>query len=163
MPIPSTATRWTVRSNSCLISTECTTRCRPARAAAEAAELQAGLNATQQGNPATDTADFADDPTPGNLRTDYVLPSDAFDIVDAGVFWPATDDPFAALVAGDPTASSDHRLVWVDLTTPAGPETTTAGQLSRCRPRHQRTTASTTSSTCPQLGHGDSARYRLWR
>ena len=40
----------------------------------EAAELQAGANATQQGDPALDTADFADDPAPGNLRADYVLP-----------------------------------------------------------------------------------------
>ena len=94
----------------------------------EAAELQAGANATQQGDPAVDTADLADDPAPGNLRTDYVLPSDGLDIVDAGVFWPTTDDPLAALVAGNPPASSDHRLVWADLTTPAAtPDTTTTG------------------------------------
>src|SRR4029079_12695624 len=94
----------------------------------EAAGMQAGANATQQGDPAVDTADLADDAAPGNLRTDYVLPSVGLDIIDAGVFWPATDDPLAALVAGDPPASSDHRLVWADLTTPAAtPETTTTG------------------------------------
>ena len=115
----------------------------------EAALLQAGANATQQGNPAVDTADLADDPAPGNLRADYVLPSDGFDIVDAGVFWPASDGPLAALVAGDPPASSDHRLVWVDLTTPAAiPDTITTGPTTERR-RRRPTTASTTSSTCP--------------
>ena len=42
--------------------------------AAQQAELQGGANANQKGNPYFDTADFADG-TPGNLRTDYVLPS----------------------------------------------------------------------------------------
>ena len=83
--------------------------------AAEAAELQGGANATHEGDPATDTADFADDPSPGNLRADYVLPSDGLDILDAGVFWPPTSDPLAALVVTDPLTSSDHRLVWVDI------------------------------------------------
>jgi hypothetical protein len=80
----------------------------------EAATQQAGANEAQQGDPATDTADLADDPAPGNLRTDYVLPSVDLEIVDAGVFWPPSDDPRSALVA-DPATSSDHRLVWVDL------------------------------------------------
>jgi hypothetical protein len=83
---------------------------------ADAAELQAGANAIQQGDPALDTADLADDPAPGNLRTDYVLPAEGVDIVDAGVFWPPSGDPLANLIAGDPPTSSDHRLVWVDLT-----------------------------------------------
>jgi hypothetical protein len=81
-----------------------------------AAALQAAANATQQGDPALDTADFADDPAPGNLRTDYVLPADGVDIIDAGVFWPASGHPLANLVEGDPSISSDHRLVWVDVT-----------------------------------------------
>ena len=37
-------------------------------------------------------------------------------IVDAGVFWPPTNDDLARLVTTEPLASSDHRLVWVDLT-----------------------------------------------
>jgi phosphodiesterase/alkaline phosphatase D-like protein len=84
------------------------------------AELQKGANLTQKGNPAFDTADFADT-TPGNLRTDYVLPSTDLQITDAQVFWPLNTDPNFPLVGvfdarlpgGYP--SSDHKLVWVDL------------------------------------------------
>jgi hypothetical protein len=37
--------------------------------------------------------------------------------VGSGVFWPPPGDPLAPLVAvrGRDRASSDHRLVWVDL------------------------------------------------
>lgn len=50
-----------------------------------------------------------------SLRADYALPSRAgWSVTGGGVFWPAPDDPGAALVA-DRAASSDHRLVWVDL------------------------------------------------
>jgi hypothetical protein len=49
------------------------------------------------------------------MRADYVLPSVAgFEFLSAGVFWPSADDPDAFLVR-DRGASSDHRLVWVDL------------------------------------------------
>jgi hypothetical protein len=82
--------------------------------AAEAALTQRRSNDAHRGDPALDTADFTDD-TPGNLRVDYVLPSDGFTVVDAGVFWPPRNDDLARLVAIDPLASSDHRLVWVDL------------------------------------------------
>jgi myo-inositol-hexaphosphate 3-phosphohydrolase len=86
----------------------------------EQAELQGGANATHEGDPAFDTADFADT-TPGNLRADYALPSRDLRIVDAGVFWPLSSDPLFRLVGtfnpslpgGFP--SSDHRLVWVDV------------------------------------------------
>lgn len=51
----------------------------------------------------TDTADFAD-PTPGDLRVDYVLPSDDLTVIDSQVYWPnQAEHP------------SDHRLVWADL------------------------------------------------
>ena len=43
--------------------------------AVEAAALQGGANLTHRGDPAYDTADFNDNPAPGNLRADYVLPS----------------------------------------------------------------------------------------
>jgi hypothetical protein len=77
----------------------------------EAAELQNAANDSHETPAATDTADFADEPpASGNLRVDYVLPSRDLKIVDAGVFWPTTDDPLFPLVE-----SSDHRLVWVDL------------------------------------------------
>jgi hypothetical protein len=83
--------------------------------AVEAALADGSINQTHAGDPALDTADFVDD-TAGNLRVDYVLPSDGFTVVDAGVFWPPTDDELARLVAIEPLASSDHRLVWIDLT-----------------------------------------------
>ncbi|NJM07215.1 phytase [Candidatus Gracilibacteria bacterium] len=86
----------------------------------EQAALQGGANAAHTGDPAFDTADFADN-TPGNLRADYVLPSRALRIVDAGVFWPLSSDPLFRLVGtftpGLPGGfpSSDHRLVWADV------------------------------------------------
>jgi hypothetical protein len=89
----------------------------------EQAALQGGANATQHGDPAFDTADFADT-TPGNLRTDYVLP-DRFTRIDGSfVFWPLSSDPLFGLVGtfdpallpnGNGFPSSDHRLVAVDV------------------------------------------------
>ncbi len=43
--------------------------------AVEASALQGGANLTHEGDPKYDTADFNDNPAPGNLRADYVLPS----------------------------------------------------------------------------------------
>jgi hypothetical protein len=83
--------------------------------AALAALTQRRANDTHSGDPALDTADFADD-TSGNLRVDYALPSDGFAVVDSGVFWPQGNLELERLVTTDPPASSDHRLVWVDLT-----------------------------------------------
>jgi hypothetical protein len=83
--------------------------------AVEAAAAQGLPNTSHEGDPANDTADFPEYPGPGNLRVDYVLPSDGLEVDDAGVFWPATSDPMSALVAGNPPPSSDHRLVWVDV------------------------------------------------
>lgn len=82
--------------------------------AVEAAALQGGANATHTGDPALDTADFADT-TPGNLRADYVLPSRDLRVRDAGVFWPTLSDPLSRLTGVYPFPSSDHRLVWVDV------------------------------------------------
>jgi endonuclease/exonuclease/phosphatase family metal-dependent hydrolase len=82
--------------------------------AVEAAALQGGANAAHTGDPAYDTADFADT-APGNLRADYVLPSKNLRVRDAGVFWPVRSDPLSALTGEYPFPSSDHRLVWVDL------------------------------------------------
>jgi Endonuclease/Exonuclease/phosphatase family len=88
---------------------------RPAsEGAVEASEEQAGANAKHEGDPVYDTADFTDD-TPGNLRVDYVLPSDDFEVLDSGVFWPTPEDELIRLVTIEPFATSDHRLVWVDL------------------------------------------------
>ncbi|MEO0969453.1 MAG: esterase-like activity of phytase family protein, partial [Cyanobacteria bacterium J06639_18] len=81
---------------------------------AEAAERQGGVNATHTGNPAFDTADFNDDGS-GNLRVDYVLPSESLDINDSGVFWPESINPQFHLVGDFPFPSSDHRLVYADV------------------------------------------------
>lgn len=87
----------------------------------DAAQRQHRINDQHQGNPAFDTADFSDT-TPGNLRADYVLPSQDLAITDAQVFWPAKDDPLFRLVGDfapnfppEGFPSSDHRLVWVEV------------------------------------------------
>ncbi len=89
--------------------------------AVQQSALQGGANATHISDPARDTADFADG-TPGNLRADYVLPSQVgLDAKGGGVFWPLNDDPTFGLVGTfDPGLpggfpSSDHRLVYMDL------------------------------------------------
>jgi hypothetical protein len=89
------------------------------------AALQGGANAAHVGNPAFDTADFSDF-APGNLRADYVLPRKNLRIRDSAVFWPLNTDPLFPLVGvftpslpgGFP--SSDHRLVWIDVSIPGG-------------------------------------------
>lgn len=66
------------------------------------------------GDPALDTADWPDG-RPGNLRVTYVLPSRDWTVTGSGVFWPAPDDPQAALLGPDGLAAGPHRLVWVDI------------------------------------------------
>ncbi|WP_227270779.1 endonuclease/exonuclease/phosphatase family protein [Roseobacter weihaiensis] len=56
-----------------------------------------------------DTADW-DDPVPGNMRVDYVLPSADWRVIGSGVHWPEGDAGEIAILA------SRHKLVWVDLT-----------------------------------------------
>jgi len=77
--------------------------------ASEAARLQGGVNRTQLGDPASDTADFNDEYT-GNLRLDYLLPSTGLAVTGCGVFWPAQGEEGRALAA-----VSDHHLVWLDI------------------------------------------------
>ena len=106
---------------------------------AQQAGLQAGANVNQKGNTAFDTADFNDNPAPGNLRTDYVLPSTDLQITNSAVFWPLNTDPNfppvgtfnSSLPGGYP--SSDHRLVFVDAlvgATPTGKTVTEAKLLA---------------------------------
>jgi len=84
--------------------------------------LQDDVNLTHTANPSFDTADFGE--PPGNLRVDYVLPSENLEIQEASVFWPTTEDPLFPLAGTfDPNSpnpngfpSSDHRLVRVDAT-----------------------------------------------
>ena len=85
--------------------------------AVEQSALQGGANLTHLSDPRFDTADFADT-APGNLRADYVLPSKNLRIDDAAVFWPLSSDPLFRLVGTFPFPSSDHRLVWVDVSVP---------------------------------------------
>ena len=87
----------------------------PRSAGAAEAAAQGGVNTTQQADPGTDTADF-NDRVAGNLRVDYLLPAKGMRVCGGGVFWPSEHDPLARLVWGDaPAPSSDHRLVWIDV------------------------------------------------
>lgn len=72
-------------------------------------QSQGRVNLQHRGDPAQDTADF-NDQSVGNLRVDYVLPSQQFRVTAAGVFWPHPSLPESELVT-----ASDHRLVWIDL------------------------------------------------
>jgi hypothetical protein len=83
--------------------------------AVEASALQGGANLTHRGDPAFDTADFADG-APGNLRADYVLPSRrGLKVRDGFVFWPPSGDPLSRLTGVFPFPTSDHRLVALDV------------------------------------------------
>ena len=67
-----------------------------------------GANLQHRGPPEEDTGDFG--PKVGNLRLDYVLPSQGLSVVGSGVFWPAPGAEGA-----DWIDATDHHLVWVDL------------------------------------------------
>jgi 3-phytase/alkaline phosphatase D len=100
--------------------------------APQQATLQGNANNNHQGNSAFDTADFADT-APGNLRTDYVLPSTDLQITNSAVFWPLNSDPNFAPVGTFPFPSSDHRLIYADVlvgATPAGKTVTEAKLLA---------------------------------
>lgn len=83
--------------------------------AIQASLSQGGVNARHENDAAQDTADWRDSGGPGNLRVDYVLPSKTLNVKDAGVFWPAPSETGFDWIGSDGRASSDHRLVWVDL------------------------------------------------
>lgn len=82
--------------------------------AAESAHRLGGGNLGQTGDPSHDTAVFGGHT--GNLRVDYVLPSQGLRVLDSGVFWPLSTEANAALLD-----ASDHRLVWVDIQADALP------------------------------------------
>ena len=93
---------------------------------AQQAGLQGLANNNHKGNPSFDTADFADTtnttpPNPGNLRTDYVLPSTDLQITNSAVFWPLNSDPNFVPVGTFPFPSSDHRLIYADVLVGANP------------------------------------------
>lgn len=62
----------------------------------------------------TATADW-DDPDPGDLRVDYILPAQSVEVVASGVMWPSEEEPIMGISADTATAASDHRLVWMDI------------------------------------------------
>ncbi len=102
-----------------LDSPKVNTKITPASAGGVEMVGQGPPNDTHLGDPAFDTADFSEAAFggPGNLRADYVLPSRSLKLVDAGIFWPTSDDPYFYLTGpGFPAVSSDHRLVWIDVT-----------------------------------------------
>lgn len=78
-----------------------------------AAAARGGANARHKGPAALDTADWPDDPGPGNMRVDYVLPSAGLAVEGAGVWWPASGP-----AADQAAAASRHRLVFVDIRLP---------------------------------------------
>jgi hypothetical protein len=81
----------------------------PASKGAEAAALRVGGgNLTQKGIAAHDTGDFG--PRIGNLRLDYVIPSQGFVVRGSGVFWPMPGETGA-----DWIEATDHHMVWMDL------------------------------------------------
>jgi len=92
--------------NHASINSECTPQSNGAR---EAARIQGGVNMSQKGDSSADTADFSDNST-GNLRLDYVLPSQTLNVSSCGVYWPAMDE-----AGHERVAVSDHRLVWLDI------------------------------------------------
>lgn len=79
------------------------------RGGVEAAEEQGQANQDHHGMPRHDTSDF-NDRSAGNLRVDYVIPSQQLSIRDAGIFWPGKAEEGHALIK-----QSDHRLVWLDV------------------------------------------------
>ena len=68
----------------------------------------------QDPHPNQPTAHWADD-GPGKLRVSYVLPARDWTVTDAGVFWPAPDEPDVGLLGSDGLVAGVHHLVWVDL------------------------------------------------
>ena len=86
----------------------------PASAGAPAAAGQDGANARHRGDAALDTADWPDDPGPGNMRADYVLPSADLVVENASVWWPAP----GTAAADQAATASRHRLVFVDIRLP---------------------------------------------
>lgn len=86
----------------------------------EQAATDGGANLAHSGDPRFDTANFFDgEGGAGNLRVDYALPSSNLTVVDAGIFWPESGDPLAALLYAGERETTDHRLVWVDVALPA--------------------------------------------
>ncbi len=55
------------------------------------------------------------EPTPGDLRVDYVLPSADLKVSDAGVFWPKPGETGHEQLSVKDIKASRHHMVWVDI------------------------------------------------
>lgn len=82
------------------------------------AQLQGGANLAHKTDPKYDTGDFGDEPRPGNLRIDYILPNAGTQVDEAKVFWPTRDNELFRLTGLRPFPTSDHRMVWTKLRFP---------------------------------------------
>lgn len=78
----------------------------------ESPGARAAPDASHEGDPALDTADWDG---PGNLRVDYVLPAAGLKVQATGVLWPAPGGSEGGIDAETVARASRHRLVWVDL------------------------------------------------
>ncbi|MFK8112134.1 MAG: endonuclease/exonuclease/phosphatase family protein [Rubripirellula sp.] len=77
--------------------------------ASEGAAEAAKRRKAGDGDPRYDTAKFRG----GNMRVDYVLPSQTFKLTNAGVYWPKSSDEGYSLIS-----ASDHRMVWIEVEVP---------------------------------------------
>ncbi|OWY16590.1 hypothetical protein B6V73_11310 [Thioclava sp. JM3] len=75
------------------------------------AGAKAAADPDHRGDPSLDTADYDG---PGNLRLDYVLPSNDLHVEAAGVVWPEPVAPLAEAAR----AASRHKMVWLDIVLP---------------------------------------------
>jgi hypothetical protein len=120
-----------------LINTSVTPSSAGGTAAADYPSNNGSANQSHAGDPQYDTADFSDS-APGNLRVDYVLPSANLDALDGGVYWPVDPDTSVPNDTGDEfdlvgtfrdpglyanLPSSDHKMVWIDVSVVPEPET----------------------------------------
>ncbi|MCU0718718.1 MAG: endonuclease/exonuclease/phosphatase family protein [Pirellula sp.] len=85
------------------------------KGAVEAATTSGQANAKHKGDPSHDTGDF-NDRNPGNLRIDFVLPSEGLKVIGGGVFWPTKKEMEKLPI--DVSDASDHHLVWIDIQLP---------------------------------------------
>ena len=81
------------------------------------AAIQGLLNDPRLQDPLSKTGPTVDwrEPTPGDLRVDYVLPSADLKVTDAGVFWPKPGAPGYELLLIKDIMASRHHMVWVDI------------------------------------------------
>ncbi|MDG4649427.1 endonuclease/exonuclease/phosphatase family protein [Roseibacterium sp. SDUM158017] len=82
--------------------------------------LRDAVPAGASGSPAT--ADWQD-PWPGDLRVDYILPSRTMRVLASGVLWPSDGGTLMGVSPATAAAASDHRLVWMDLSLADGATT----------------------------------------